>query len=153
MDTSRCTHRTYYEFIKLLEYTFLSHPNINNFYTHKFKLESEDDIDYPAIVVTINSLTVGPSVTTASYNVMYVDRSTPERDNTDYVNSLGVQVITEIINKLKYSYDVDITNPLVFQFFRNQFSNACVGVFCTINIDMPSNIGECAWFDIIEQCC
>lgn len=144
---------TVYEFIQLLEYSFTSHPNVNNFYKHKFKAEATDNIEYPAIVVTIDNLSVGINISTFLLNIMYVDRNTPERDNTDYINSIGVSIITEVMNKIRNEFQVSINENLVFRFFTQQFSNDCAGVYCQTNITLPSDIGQCAFYEILKTCC
>lgn len=143
----------YYEFLKIIEKVSLSHPLISNFYTGRYRLNTTDDILYPAIVLTINNVSVGSQVTTIDFNLMYVDRLTEIRDNRDEIQSIGIVTITEIVNALKNCFDMDTTSPILINIFTDQFADNVAGVFTNgLSFDMPSDIGDCFWFNIKEIC-
>lgn len=145
-------HRNYYELLKLIKAVTCQHPLVNNFYYYRYDAEHENDIEYPAVILTVNSLNVGSNITTASFNFMYVDRETAEEDNIYQVQSLGITIITEIVNVIRRHYDLDITENLNFQFFRGQFADRAAGIYCQVSILLPSDIGECSWFCPPNEC-
>lgn len=145
----------YYEFIKVVEKTCLSHPFVSNFYTGRYRLNSTDDIEYPAIVMTTNNIAVGENITTVNFNLMYVDRLTEKRDNILLIQSVGIDTISEINNALKQCFDMDSTDNLTFNVFEEQFADNVAGVVTPVSFYMPSNIGSCFWFNpknICEKC-
>lgn len=144
----------YFEFMKVLRHISLQHPFVNNYYEDKYKLNHVNDIEYAAVVVTTNRVNVGPQVTVFSLNLMYVDRHTEENDNTNAVRSLGISVLTEIVNAIRYCYKVSIGDALSFMPFKDQFVDRCVGVYCTIELTIPSEMGECHWLTNLKyDCC
>lgn len=145
----------YIEFIELLEQISLQHPLINNFYTGTYRLNSTDDITYPALVLTFNSINVSvtdPTFTTFNINLLYADRLTDDRSNLHEIQSLGITVISEIIQALILYYNIQVTTNILFNPFKEQFADNTAGVVATINISIPSATGNCYWFDPSTKC-
>lgn len=142
----------YYEFIKIVERTSLSHPFVNDFHIGRYRLNSLDDVTYGAIEVTINNVTVTEEITTINFNMLYVDRLTETRENCAEIHSVGIDVVTEIFNALKTCLEIDSTANLVIRVFNEQFADGVAGVFTVMEFDMPSHIGACNWLPIDYSC-
>lgn len=143
----------YNEFVGMIRRITLSHPLVSNFYTDKYRLNSSDDIEYPAVVMTTNDLSVSDNVTTISFNMLYADRLTESRENSLEVKSVGCDVLTEIYNAIRNKFDMDGRSPVRLNPFSEQFADNVAGCVATISVDMPSNIGSCDWIELEEDKC
>jgi hypothetical protein len=85
---------------------------------------------YPCVVLTTNNISTGEDVNTLNANLFYVDRLTDNDDNKLKIQSLGVTVLQQIINKLDLSWDSTIYTP-----FTEKFADLCAGVYVTFNIE------------------
>jgi hypothetical protein len=144
----------YFEFNALLKKAFGKHPFVNNIYSEVYRDDHTDNIVYPCVVYNVTGVTVNPNGTTSVAMIVYfIDRITPEGDNVIQVQSLGMSVITEVLNALKDIDDDDILESFTFTPFRNQFADNCAGVYCNATVLFVSDMGDChdIW-DIDEDC-
>ncbi len=142
----------YTEFVDIVRTTVGCHPLVSNFYTERYRLNTTDDIEYPAIVMTTTNIKVGEAVTDINFNLMYVDRLTEARDNTMEIYTVGIDAVTEIYNALRNRFDVDSKTELDFNLFYEQFADNVAGTFTAVSITMPSNIGTCDWLTLGKDC-
>lgn len=142
----------YFEILKLIEHISLAHPLVENFYKRRYAINNNHDIIYPALICTTNNFLVGENVSTLNCTLLYVDKETPERDNIDQIQSVGTTNITEIVNVLRNGFDLDIKEQLSFRYFDDDFADKCAGCFTDVKIIMPSDIGDCYWFDVDDYC-
>lgn len=146
-----------FEIVKYIENLSLNHPLINSFLTNQYKLNSENDITYPAIVLNIGEITKGSQVDGINVTMMYVDRLTSERINSLEVQSAGVDTLAEIANAINHYTDylniADVdNNSLSINIFDGQFADLTAGAIATYTIVIPSNISDCIYFDGEPPC-
>lgn len=110
-----------------------------------YSLNSIPDVDYSVFWLTLNNASVGENSISYSYTFFYIDRLSNEDDDRNKlkIQSDGIQRITNIVNKLNYTEDVDINFPLQFTAFKQRFADDCAGVFCTVNVLVDNNLGIC----------
>lgn len=146
---------TYYDLVAIIKHVCLKHPAVNNFYTNRYKLNSVSDIEYAAVIFTNNSIQVGDSETTLSFNLLYADRLTRDRDNTLQIQSEGISVLTEIINAIRNIdfLSASTTNDITINVFYEQFADSTAGAIAQVSLVYPSNLDSCDWLGEIDYTC
>ena len=75
--------------------------------------------------------------TAYSFTLFYVDRTTADKSNTAEVQSVGIQVLTNILRTL-ISKSVGV-GLATFQPFTERFSDECAGVYCTVTLTVDND--------------
>lgn len=111
-----------------------------------FELNSLPNIDYSVFYITQNQHTQYENTTRYSFTFFYVDRLINEEESLNklQIQSDGIQILSNIINKINETLDVEISYPINFQPFTEKFSDSCAGVYCTLIITVP-NLGICSY--------
>lgn len=143
----------YLELVDLIKQVSLMHPFVNSFFEGIYSVAGEEsNIKYGAIVLTPNTHQIGKQVSTYNFNIMYVDRTTKDRDNTLEVQSVGIDVLVEILSALIDRFDMGIDESVTINVFKEQFADETAGALTTISIQVQSNISECHWLDNEVKC-
>ena len=135
---------TLFEIINKLKDIAISKPNINfvgdgDVYT----LNSLPNIDYSVFFITQNDHSIYQDTITYSLNLFYIDRISDSEDNTLNIQSDGMLQLTNVINTLVFSEDVDVEGEITFTPFIQRFADQCAGVYCTVRFIVDNNIGTC----------
>lgn len=135
---------TLFEIINKLKDIAISKPNINyvgdgDVYT----LNSLPDINYSVFFVTQNDHSIYQDTITYNLNLFYIDRISDSEDNTLNIQSDGMLQLTNIINTLVFSEDVDVDGDITFVPFIQRFADNCSGVYCTVRFVVDNNLGSC----------
>lgn len=121
-------------------------PNINYVGSGDiYVLNSAPNIDYSVFFITQGSHQWGEDTITYNLNLYFVDRLLVDKSNADEIQSTGIIQLQNIINKVNgYFEEIDIDyGSIQFTPFFERFADDCSGVFCTVQITVPSNIGLC----------
>ena len=137
---------TLYEIINKLKDIAISKPNINyagdgDVYT----LNSLPDINYSVFFVTQNDHSIYQDTITYNLNLFYIDRISDSEDNVLNIQSDGMLQLTNIINTLVFSEDVDVEGDITFVPFIQRFADNCSGVYCTVRFVCNNNLGTCSY--------
>ena len=135
---------TLFEIINKLKNIAISKPNINfvgdgDVYT----LNSLPNIDYSVFFITQNDHSIDSDTITYSLNLFYIDRISDSEDNVLNIQSDGMLQLTNIINALVFSEDVDVEGEITFTPFIQRFADQCAGVYCTVRFIVDNNLGTC----------
>ena len=135
---------TLFEIINKLKDIAISKPNINfvgdgDVYT----LNSLPNIDYSVFFITQNDHSIYQDTITYSLNLFYIDRISDSEDNVLNIQSDGMLQLTNIINTLVFSEDVDVDGDITFVPFIQRFADNCSGVYCTVRFICDNNLGTC----------
>ena len=135
---------TLFELINKLKDIAISKPNINfvgdgDVYT----LNSLPNIDYSVFFITQNDHSIYQDTLTYSLNLFYIDRISDSEDNTLNIQSDGMLQLTNIINTLVFTEDVDVDGEISFTPFIQRFADQCAGVYCTVRFICENNLGNC----------
>ena len=135
---------TLFEIINKLKNIAISKPNINfvgdgDVYT----LNSIPNIDYSVFFVTQNDHSIYQDTITYNLNLFYIDRISDSEDNTLNIQSDGMLQLTNIINTLVFSEDVDVDGEISFTPFIQRFADQCAGVYCNVRFIVDNNLGSC----------
>ena len=135
---------TLFEIINKLKDIAISKPNINyvgdgDVYT----LNSLPNIDYSVFFITQNDHSIDSDTITYSLNLFYIDRISDSEDNVLNIQSDGMLQLTNIINTLVFSEDVDVDGEITFVPFIQRFADQCAGVYCNVRFVVENNLGSC----------
>ena len=137
---------TLFEIINKLKDIAISKPNINfvgdgDVYT----LNSLPNIDYSVFFITQNDHSIYQDTITYSLNLFYIDRISDSEDNVLNIQSDGMLQLTNIINALVFSEDVDVDGDITFTPFIQGCADQCAGVYCTVRFIVDNNLGTCSY--------
>ena len=137
---------TLFELINKLKDIAISKPNINfvgdgDVYT----LNSLPNIDYSVFFITQNDHSIYQDTITYSLNLFYIDRISDSEDNVLNIQSDGMLQLTNVINTLVFSEDVDVDGEITFTPFIQRFADNCSGVYCTVRFIVDNNLGTCSY--------
>ena len=135
---------TLFEIINKLKSIAINKPNINyvgdgDVYT----LNSLPNIDYSVFFITQNDHSIYQDTITYSLNLFYIDRISDSEDNILNIQSDGMLQLTNVINTLVFSEDVDVDGDITFTPFIQRFADNCAGVYCTVRFIVDNNLGTC----------
>lgn len=137
---------TLFELINKLKNIAISKPNIN--YAGDgdvYSLNSLPNIDYSVFFITQNQHSIYQDTITYNLNLFYIDRISDSEDNTLNIQSDGMLQLTNIINTLVFTEDVDVEGDITFVPFIQRFADQCAGVYCTVRFVCENNIGTCSY--------
>lgn len=134
-----------YELTEALNSVGISHPLVNTVLHDRYRLNDLGDIKYPALIFIKDNIQVGIQISIANYSIIYVDRLTVERDNTIKIQSVGTQVISELLNVFYDNFDVEKTNEyFTVEYFNERYADSVAGcVSNNISFRFKSDISEC----------
>ncbi len=135
---------TLFELINKLKDIAISKPNINyvgdgDVYT----LNSLPNIDYSVFFITQNDHSIYQDTITYNLNLFYIDRISDSEDNVLNIQSDGMLQLTNIINTLVFSEDVDVEGDITFVPFIQRFADQCAGIYCNVRFIVDNNLGSC----------
>lgn len=135
---------TLFEIINKLKDIAINKPNINyvgdgDVYT----LNSLPNLDYSVFFITQNEHSIDGNTITYNLNLFYIDRIADSEDNVLNIQSDGILQLTNIINTLVFSEDVDVDGEINFVPFIQRFADNCAGVYCSVSFVCDNNIGIC----------
>ena len=135
---------TLFEIINKLKDIAISKPNINFVGDGDvYVLNSLPNIDYSVFFITQNDHSIDSDTITYSLNLFYIDRISDSEDNTLNIQSDGMLQLTNVINTLVFSEDVDVEGEITFTPFIQRFADQCAGVYCTVRFIVDNNLGTC----------
>ena len=135
---------TLFEIINKLKDIAISKPNINYVGDGDvYVLNSLPNIDYSVFFITQNDHSIYQDTITYSLNLFYIDRISDSEDNVLNIQSDGMLQLTNVINTLVFSEDVDVDGDITFTPFIQRFADNCAGVYCTVRFIVDNNLGTC----------
>lgn len=147
------TTKNYHELIRYIENVCIQHPYVNSFFYGIYQAHETPDICYGAIILTPGEVVTTRNTTDFSFNIMYIDRLTNDRANITQVQSEAIDAIRVILSVIaEDSKVIDYEQSVTLNVFTDQFADNVAGAVGRIEFSLPSNIGECAWYDNCEKC-
>ena len=109
-----------------------------------FRLNSLPDAKYAVFGWTQgqHSASVDSSLFVYNFTLFYIDRLTESQRNQLEVQSVGIQVLDNIIRAL-YDQGITAEQPYTFTTFNQRFVDECAGVFTNVALSVPVS-GLCA---------
>lgn len=131
---------TLMEVIRLMEAVAANQPAINLIVQENvYKLNDRPDCKYGAFVWTQGTHTAGVNadVVRYSFTLFYVDRLNADRSNNVEIQSVGVEVLGNILRTL--AEEMVVSDWRITPFSSQRFADECSGVYCTVELEVPIN--------------
>ena len=131
---------TLQEIINIIKEIGSIQPNVNSTTEGSIYevLNNNPSINYANFHITQNKHQIeNENFIIYNFIFFYVDRLTADKSNKVSIQSIGIEVLNNIIRTLRNKFeDIDITNT-DFQPFTERFSDNCAGVYSNISIAVP----------------
>jgi len=131
--------------IRLIEVVSSGQPPVKSIVRNDiFRLNSLPDAKYAVFGWTqgTHSTNADSSFYTYNFTFFYIDRLTASQSNEVEIQSVGIQVLDNILRLLDEQGAVPV-GDWQYTTFNQRFLDECAGVFVTIGIEVPVN-GLCA---------
>lgn len=128
----------YFEFLKTIKNISTTHVLVNEYgegdiYEHLNSGEHK----YPCVFLTVTNIQSSVTSTLYNFTLFYTDRLIESGDNRTNIQSTGINVIQQILNRLIQEYPTyEVTNTN-FTPFTEKFADMCAGVFCDVTFEDP----------------
>lgn len=128
----------YFELLKTIKNISTTHVLVNEYgegdiYEHLNSGEHK----YPCVFLTVTNIESSVSSTLYNFTLFYTDRLIESGDNRTNIQSTGINVIQQILNRLIQEYPTyEVTNTN-FTPFTEKFADMCAGVFCDVTFEDP----------------
>lgn len=83
-----------------------------------------------------HSASVASSLVTFNFTFFYIDRLTEDKKNEIEIQSVGIQVLDDIIRSLE-AKTIYSEAPYTFTTFNQRFVDECAGVFTNVALTVP----------------
>lgn len=110
-----------------------------------YELNNLPNIEYSVFYITQDTHNIDINTAQYTFNLFYVDRLTESKNNRLIIQSNGIIAITNIVNELVFTNDIDVIYPITFTPFNQKFADDCSGVFARITFNTDNNIGVCSY--------
>lgn len=101
-----------------------------------FRLNAAPSVKYGAFAWLQGEHRAGAgSLMDYTFTFFYADRLTADRTNEIEVQSVGVEVLTNIVRRLE-DLGVYCEGDVTFRTFNQRFSDECAGVFCNVTLQV-----------------
>lgn len=127
------------EIIDIIKKIGLSQPNVNSSSEGSIYevLNADLSIDYANFHITQNKHTANNQFITYNLIFFYTDRLMEGNTNKLSIQSIGIEVLSNILRTLQAYYeDIEISST-DFQPFTERFSDNCAGVYSNVSIEIP----------------
>ena len=118
-----------------------------------FRLNTMPDAEYAVFGWTqgTHSVSIEESFATYAFTFFYVDRLTADQGNQVEIQSVGVQVLDNIIRTLE-QWGANPSTTCDYTTFNQRFNDECAGVFVRVSLQVPLNgVCEEGYFDFNDD--
>ena len=125
--------------IRRIELVAASIPSVSSIVRNDiFRLNSLPDVDYAVFGWTqgTHTASVVSSIITFNFTFSYIDRLRADKRNEMEIQSVGIQVLDNIIRTLDEN-GIYSENTYTFTTFNQRFLDECAGVFTNVALQVP----------------
>ena len=130
---------TLLDLIKKLEDVAIKQPQVNEIVPNDvYQLNERAAVMYGVFAWTQGQHVkdIYNGTTAYTFNLFYVDRLTADQKNKTEIQSVGLQVLGNILRSLSSYVAVSEAR---FQPFTERFADECAGVYCTVTLTVPDD--------------
>lgn len=127
------------QLISTIEMVASQQPAVNMIVRNDvFRINSAPSLKYGVFAWTQgqHSGNVATGLTSYSFSLFYVDRLKDDNSNQVEVQSVGCEVLGNILRSLE-SYDIEVES-YTLQTFNQRFTDQCAGVFANVTMTIPA---------------
>lgn len=140
--------------IRFIERVALLQPAVKSVVPNDiFRLNATPDAEYAAFGWTQGQHTIGvdDSYATYAFTFFYVDRLTADKSNELEIQSVGIQVLDNVVKMLERA-GAHCATSYTFTTFNQRFLDECAGVYTQVQLQVPLNgICEEGYYDFNED--
>jgi hypothetical protein len=138
---------TLYELIYAIKNIALKQPNVRTFGAGNIYdiLNANPSVEYDAVILTRGTHAQDDKFNYFNFNLVYVSRLVDNLENNRLqAQSIGVEVITNIVQYLIDVYDLEINGNITFNTFTEKFADECAGCYgkITFVVEKETYCGE-----------
>ena len=138
-----------YDVLNKLSNIASNHKLISSYHNGDvYRIMNSADNTYPVVVFTVDSLQNYQDYSTLNAYMYFIDRLTDDEDNKINIQTNGINVINDIINKLCEINEISVQTPLQYTFFTEKFGDLCCGVYANVSIQFNNYSNCCENFNI-----
>lgn len=132
------------QIIKYINDIAAKQPNINHIIEsgNIYDLNTDGKIKYSAFCLTQQVHTEVEGFRTYNFYFFYVDRLLTDNSNKIAVQSAAIETLSNIINTLRQTFEIEINDNINYQVFTQRFASECAGAYTSVSITVP--ITSCA---------
>lgn len=130
-----------FNLVQIVERVAMSQPAVRTIVRDDiFKINSRPDVKYGVFAWQQGSHEIGEEGDGIrwQFTFFYADRLTANGDNYLEVESVGVEVLANIVKQLRDTYGFGI-DSVVATPFRQRFADECAGVYASVRIETPAD--------------
>ena len=130
---------TLLDLIKKIEDVAITQPQVKEIVpSDVYKLNERADALYGVFAWTQGQhvMNVYEGMTAYTFNLFYIDRLTADQKNKNEIQSVGLQVLGNILRTLMSYIGVSEAR---LQPFTERFADECAGVYCTVTLTVPDD--------------
>ena len=130
---------TLLDLIKKIEDVAVVQPQVKEVIpSDVYKLNERADALYGVFAWTQGQhvMNVYEGMTAYTFNLFYIDRLTADQKNKTEIQSVGLQVLGNILRTFAPLMGVSTAR---FQPFTERFADECAGVYCTVTLTVPDD--------------
>ena len=127
---------TLLETIRIIENVAIAQPSVNTIVENDvFKLNDHPEAKYGvfAFVQGQHGGSVDSDLFTYRFSFFYVDRLRHDKKNQIEIQSVGIETINNIMQRLS-DFGIE-SGSYTLQPFNQRFTDECAGVFCTVDLE------------------
>lgn len=131
---------TLLDIINKIEAVAISQPQVNEIVPNDvYLLNERANALYGVFAWTQGQhvLNIYNDVTAYTFNLFYIDRLTADHKNKAEVQSVGVQVLSNVLRS--FADDLVNVGEARIQPFTEKFADECAGVYCTVTLSVPND--------------
>lgn len=132
-----------YELTQIIKHIALKQPNVRTAKEGSVYdiMNANPAVEYDAVVITQGTHTQDEQFNHFSFNLFYVSRLVDNMENNRLqAQSIGVEVLSNIVQFLNDVYDIENDGDLTFNTFTEKFADECAGCYAKITFVVPKEI-------------
>jgi len=125
------------EVVAVLEGAALKQPGVLTVVPQDiYRLSALPAVRYGVFGWTQGTHTVqaGSAMVSYAFTLFYIDRLTPDKSNELEIQSVGIDVLSDILRAVDGDGRLFVDGSVTFQTFNQRFADECAGVFANVYI-------------------
>lgn len=134
---------TYKELIKIIEKVASEQPNIGTIVPFSpYDVNNSKETVYSVFSWSPNAFIENNGFINYSLNLFYIDRLNADRSNKLQIQSIGIQILKNILDVLESEYDIPTSGTRTYNTFYETFDkNICAGVY--VSTTFSTEFADC----------
>lgn len=106
-----------------------------------YEIDGIPDVKYSVFAITQNTHYEDDNFMFYNFNIFYIDRIINDDRSNEVLNeSIGIQLLRNIIRKTCEYFDIEVSEDIVYYPFIQKFSDVCSGVYADVTFAVPLDI-------------